>query len=161
MNSASGVRDGCVSQQEGQVRPHAGRLSQKPMADPSMTTPGRAGGGATADARLREPRERPAASGSRPSFEYDLLAMFVRNELSAQAAILLLAVIFSLASMFWAPWTEAIIWLFIVIAAKVVLLECCCRFLSTPSTEIDTTVWRRRLSLAEAINGLAWAGFVH
>src|SRR5690606_4532783 len=58
------------------------------------------------------------------------------------------------------PWTEAIIWLFIVIAAKVVLLECCCRFLSTPSTEIDTTVWRRRLVIAEALNGIAWAGFV-
>ena len=160
MNSASGERDGCVSQQEGQVAPHAGRRSQEPMANPSMTTPGRSGGGTTADARLRETRERLAASSSQPCFEYDLLLMFVRNELSAQATILLLAVIFSLASMLWAPWTEAIIWLFIVIAAKVLLLECCCRFLSTPSAEIDTAVWRRWLVIAEAINGVAWAGFV-
>ncbi len=130
------------------------------MANPSLTAAGRAQRERTADARLRETRDRSAVSGSPPDFEYDLLLMFVRNELSAQAAILLLAVICSLAAMFWAPWTEAVIWLFIVIAAKVVLLECCCRFLSTPATEIDTTVWRRRLVIAEAINGVAWAGFV-
>src|SRR5690606_28407700 len=106
------------------------------------------------------PREARARGNAQGGFDYDLLLMFVRNELSAQATILLLAVIFSLASMFWAPWTEAIIWLFLVIAAKVILLECCCRFLDTPATEVDTASWRRRLTVAEAINGLAWAGFV-
>lgn len=129
------------------------------MASEAMTISGRAPRTTTADARLRETRERLARGNTQPDFEYDLLLVFVRNELSAQATILLLAVIFSLASMFWAPWTEAIMWLFLVIAAKVVLLECCCRFLSTPSAELDTAVWRRRLILAEAINGLAWAGF--
>ena len=57
-----------------------------------------------------------------PEFRHELLTMFARNELTAQATILLLAGIFSLASMFWAPWTQAILWLFLVIAAKVVLL---------------------------------------
>jgi two-component system cell cycle sensor histidine kinase PleC len=129
------------------------------MASDAMTSSGRVPRSSAADARLRDVRERLARGNTQPSFEYDLLLMFVRNELSAQATILLLAAIFSLASMFWAPWTQAIMWLFLVIAAKVVLLECCCRFLSTPSAELDTTVWRRRLILAEAINGLAWAGF--
>ncbi len=129
------------------------------MASDAMTSSGRVPRSSTADARLRDMRERLARGNTQPSFEYDLLLMFVRNELSAQATILLLAAIFSLASMFWAPWTQAIMWLFLVIAAKVVLLECCCRFLSTPTAEIDTAVWRRRLILAEAINGLAWAGF--
>jgi two-component system cell cycle sensor histidine kinase PleC len=92
-----------------------------------------------------------------PEFRHELLSMFARNELTAQATILLLAGIFSLASMFWAPWTQAILWLFLVIAAKVVLLECCRRFLAAPQG--DTALWRRRLIIAEAINGLAWAGF--
>lgn len=103
-------------------------------------------------------REHLARGGARPDYEYDLLLMFVRNELSAQATILLLAVIFAVASMFWAPWTQAIIWLFLVISVKVVLLECCCRFLSTPAAEIDTAAWRNRLIIAEGVNGLAWAG---
>jgi len=129
------------------------------MAITSMRMPKRATHASVAAAHLRAARERLAQGSGQPDFNYDLLLLFVRNELSAQATILLLAVIFALASMFWAPWTQAIVWLFLVISAKVVLLECCCRFLSTPATEIDTAVWRRRLLIAEAINGLAWAGF--
>jgi two-component system cell cycle sensor histidine kinase PleC len=111
-------------------------------------------------ARVREARERlTQGKAVTPEFQYDLLAMFVRNELSAQPTILLLAGIFSLASMFWAPWTQAIIWLLLVIAAKVILLECCRRFQQLAPAEVDLSVWRRRLIIAEAVNGLAWAGF--
>lgn len=110
--------------------------------------------------RLRETRLRlSSGTNTKPEFEYDLLAMFVRNELSAQSTLILLAAIFSLASMFWAPWTQAGLWLGLVIAAKVVLLECCRRFQATPAAEINVAQWRRRLVLAEAINGTAWAGF--
>jgi two-component system cell cycle sensor histidine kinase PleC len=87
------------------------------------------------------------------------MAMFVRNELAAQPTLLPLAAIFSLASMFWAPWTQAIVWLGVVIVAKVVLLECCNRFQATPVAQINVEQWRRRLVMAEAINGTAWAGF--
>ncbi len=124
------------------------------------TTPAGRGetGAASMRARLQQARAHLSASSSvAPEFQYELLAMFVRNELAAQATILMLAGIFSLASMFWAPWTQAIIWLFLVISAKVILLECCRRFLHAP--EADAALWRRRLIIAEAINGLAWAGF--
>jgi two-component system cell cycle sensor histidine kinase PleC len=94
-----------------------------------------------------------------PEFEHELMLMFVRNELSAQATILFLAAIFSLASMFWAPWTQAVLWLILVIGTKVLLLELCRRFQSTPVAEINLPVWRRRLILAEATSGMAWAGF--
>src|SRR4051794_10341641 len=91
------------------------------------------GQGATqrAAASLREARERLMhGSNLKPEFEYELLLMFVRNELSAQATILMLAAIFALASMFWAPWTQAAGWLCLVIGAKVLLLEFCRRFQS-------------------------------
>ncbi len=94
-----------------------------------------------------------------PNFEHDLNLMFVRNELAAQGTLLLLAVIFSLASMFWAHWTQAMIWLALVIAAKVLLLELCKKYQATPVAEIDLKVWRKRLLLAEATNGSVWAGF--
>ncbi len=94
-----------------------------------------------------------------PNFEHDLNLMFVRNELAAQGTLLLLAVIFSLASMFWAHWTQALIWLALVIAAKVLLLELCKNYQATPVAEIDLEAWRKRLLLAETTNGAAWAGF--
>jgi two-component system cell cycle sensor histidine kinase PleC len=95
----------------------------------------------------------------KPDFDYELLVMFARNELAAQATILLLAVIFSLASMFWAPWTEALLWLVVVISTKVLLLECCRRFAALSPSEVDVGAWRRRLIVAEAFSGTVWAGF--
>ena len=92
-------------------------------------------------------------------FSYDLTLMFVRNELAAQATILLLAALFSLASMFWAPWTQAGLWLALVIGTKVVLLELCRRFQAMPASDVDVRLWSKRLFLAEAASGLTWAGF--
>jgi two-component system cell cycle sensor histidine kinase PleC len=109
---------------------------------------------------VREVRERLIQNSDiRPEFQYELVSMFVRNELGAIATIQLLAVIFSLASMFWAPVGEAIAWLLLVIFAKVALLELCRRFLATQRTEIDIQQWTRRLVLAELVGGLVWAGF--
>jgi two-component system cell cycle sensor histidine kinase PleC len=109
---------------------------------------------------VRATRQRILAKGTvTPKFEFELLSMFARNELGAVATIQLLAVIFALASMFWAPITEAIGWLLAVIVAKVVLLELCRRFLATSEADIDLGVWKRRLFLAESGNGFVWAGF--
>src|SRR5690554_3373 len=131
-----------------------------PMATSSITQSDRVLRDGVTDTQLHDAGQEFPRAELQPGLEYDLLSMFVRNELSGQAAILLLAAVFSLVSMFWAPWTEAVIWLFLVIAAKVVLLDCCYRFLRTPSADINVPVWRRRLIIAEALSGLAWAGFV-
>jgi two-component system, cell cycle sensor histidine kinase PleC len=113
-----------------------------------------------AQTELREARNKLAHGSSiRPEFEYELTLMFARNELSAQAHMWLLAVIFSLASMFWAPWQQALLWLGLVIAAKVALLECCRRFNAVPAADVALKTWRQRLIAAEAVNGITWAGF--
>ena len=110
-------------------------------------------------AEVRAARERLARGSSlKPEFEHELLAMFVRNELGAVVTIPLLAVIFSLASMFWAPHVEAIVWLLSVIAAKVLLLELCRRFNQLAPGEVAVASWRRRFMVVEFVNGLAWAG---
>ncbi len=85
--------------------------------------------------------------------------MFVRNELAAQWTILVLALIFSLASMFWAPEQQAIIWLIVIVGAKVALLEICRQFVSASRQAMDVHTWYRRLFIAEAFCGVAWAGF--
>ena len=69
---------------------------------------------------------------SRPEFDYELLLMFVRNELSASLAIPLLAVIVALASMFWAPANDMILWLTTVLVSKGILLALCREFTKRP-----------------------------
>jgi len=109
---------------------------------------------------VREARRLLTQSGNvLPNFESQLTAMFVQNELSAQWTILFLALIFSLASMFWAPLEQAVGWLIIVVTAKIILLEVCRKYQTSPDAEEQAPIWRRRLLYAEAIGGMAWAGF--
>ncbi len=71
---------------------------------------------------LKERRARLAAGTSiKPEFEYELLTMFARNELGAAVTMPALYALFAIACMFWAPTIDAVVWLFIVIGAKVAL----------------------------------------
>jgi two-component system, cell cycle sensor histidine kinase PleC len=94
----------------------------------------------------------------RPEFDYELLAMFVRNELSARVTLPLLAVIFSLASMFWAPVLQASAWLALVIAAKFFMIAACRKFLAQPRSTVRVADWRRRIVLLELASGITWGG---
>lgn len=109
---------------------------------------------------VRDVRKRFAQEERRvPELQYELVSMFVRNELSAQWTLLVLAIIFSLASMFWASEQQALIWLIAIVTAKIVLLEVCRKFIVTPREEVNVKVWYWRLFTAEACCGFAWAGF--
>jgi two-component system, cell cycle sensor histidine kinase PleC len=117
------------------------------------------------DARVRASQKMKAArlkltrGTATPELDYEMLAMFVRNERSAAPTIWALAIIFSLASMFWAPKAEATIWLIMVVLSKVGLLEVCRQFNMLDADEVDVRLWRRRFIFAELISGLTWAGF--
>ena len=117
------------------------------------------------DARLRVSQDLKAArlkltqGTATPELDYEMMAMFVRNERSAAPTIWALAVIFSLASMFWAPKVEATIWLIMVVLSKMGLLELCRQFNNLQAADVDVRLWRRRFVLAELISGLTWAGF--
>jgi len=118
------------------------------------------------DARKRATEEIRAAryrlangTNIKPEFEYELLSMFVRNEMGAAVTMPALSIIFSLASMFWAPVLQGSLWLVMVIAAKVLLLELGRRLQALPREQVDLRVWRRRFLLVELLNGLVWAGF--
>jgi two-component system cell cycle sensor histidine kinase PleC len=109
---------------------------------------------------LKERRARLAAGTSiKPEFEYELLTMFARNELGAAVTMPALYALFAIACMFWAPTVDAVVWLIIVIGAKVILLDQARRFLTVSPAQINIRVWRRRFTLAELLNGLALACF--
>ena len=94
----------------------------------------------------------------KPEFEYELLAMFVKNELSARVTLPLLAVIFSLASMFWAPVGQASAWLAAVIAMKFCMIAACRKFLAQPRAEVRVDTWRDLFVWLELATGIAWGG---
>ncbi len=65
------------------------------------------------------------------------MSIFAQNEIGAAVTIWILSAIFSLASMFWAPWAEGCLWLTLVILAKVVLVELCRRFIAAGRSSVD------------------------
>ena len=95
----------------------------------------------------------------KPEFEYELLVMFARNETSAPFAMPALCLIFYIASMFWASFYEATVWIAIVWAVKGFMLHQCRRLLALPRSEVNVGVWRRRFFLNELVNGTALAAF--
>jgi len=109
---------------------------------------------------LRATRDRLAAGTSiKPEFEHELLAMYVRSELGAAVTMPALYALFAIASMFWAPVLDAIVWLVIVISAKVILLDQGRRFLALAPSQVNVALWRRRFVIIELLNGIALAGF--
>jgi len=113
-----------------------------------------------AAADLRATRARLAAGTSiKPEFEYELLAMYVRSELGAAVTMPALYALFAIASMFWSPVLDAIVWLVIVIGAKVILLDQGRRFLALAPSQVNVRLWRRRFTIIELLNGIALAGF--
>ncbi len=109
---------------------------------------------------LKAARARLAAGTSfEPEFEYELLAMFARSELGAAVTMPALYALFAIASMFWAPVLDAIVWLVIVIGAKVILLDQGRRFLALAPAQVNVGLWRRRFFIIELMNGVALAGF--
>ena len=110
-------------------------------------------------AQVREIRARLSQGSSiKPEFEYELLALFARNELSARVTLPLLAVIFSLASMFWAPVTQASLWLGAVIVSKFCVVNACRSFLGQPRATLNVGHWRRRFIGLALFDGCMWGG---
>jgi len=95
-------------------------------------------------------------SGVRPEFEYELLEMFAQRELAARVTLLLLAASFSLVSMSWAPWHQALAWLALVSAMRFFVVAACRAFLARPRNAINVADWRARFLLIELANGTAW-----
>ncbi len=95
----------------------------------------------------------------KPEFEYELLTMFARNEISAPFAMVALCFIFYVASMSWASPIEATIWILIVAVAKIIMHTYCRRLLRKPRSEVNVGQWRRLFTQIEVFNGVALAAF--
>jgi len=94
-------------------------------------------------------------SGEEGQFEYERLRMFAANELSAWAAMPLLAFVVSLALVNWAPIEQLGLWLAAVLIAKGIVLALCRQPAQGPSA---VRTWRGKLWAAEFLYGMTWAG---
>jgi len=133
----------------------------------SASAENRAAATAAANAKRRSSRSVQEArekltykSGFKPEFDYDLLLMFVKNELAAALTTPLLAIIVAMGMMFWAPVWPLIYWLGMVFISKAILLILCRQFSKTVKGEADTKVWRAKITAAEFFYGVCWASVV-
>jgi two-component system cell cycle sensor histidine kinase PleC len=109
--------------------------------------------------RVREAKEKPSAQSSvKREFEYELLTMFVKNELAAAVTTPLLAVVVAMGAMFWASPRELLLWLGTVFVAKGILIALCRQFAKAPRDDAATPVWRAKITAAEFLYGVTWAG---
>jgi two-component system cell cycle sensor histidine kinase PleC len=105
--------------------------------------------------RVRRVRSRLSQGpGLKPEFEYELVCLFARNELSARATLPLLAV--ALLSTLWAPLLQAGAWLALVVAMKSFMVAACLDFLARPRSEVSVAAWRRRFLWLELATSVTW-----
>ena len=111
-----------------------------------------------ANRSVQEAREKLTdKSGHKPGFEYELLMMFVKNELSAAVTTPLLAIIVAIGAMFWAPAQALLLWLCAIFVAKGILVTLCRQFANAPRNDATTPVWRAKITAAEFLYGVTWA----
>ena len=79
---------------------------------------------------VRETRERLSSPrGTPPAFDYELALTYARNRMAASYALLLLTIVLATASLLWIDWRLATIWTLLVLAAHLVILLLCRRFI--------------------------------
>ncbi|GJM02424.1 MAG: two-component sensor histidine kinase [Rhodomicrobium sp.] len=109
---------------------------------------------------VKEARDKLGHKQGTDRFQYELLRMFARNELTASLSIPLFAVILAVSISIWAPLTLVSIWVGTVFVSKGVILIICRRFTDLPRPKVNLKLWRQRLIVAETFYGLSWAGIV-
>jgi two-component system, cell cycle sensor histidine kinase PleC len=125
-------------------------MSARASAGAQPSTSASSSGKRRAFRSVQAAREKLASkSGSKPEFEYELLSMFVRNELSAAIATPLLAIIVAMGAMFWAPSRELLFWLATIFVAKGILVALCRQFAKAPRDDAETHTWRAKITAAE------------
>jgi two-component system cell cycle sensor histidine kinase PleC len=92
----------------------------------------------------------------KPEFEYELLCLLARSEVSARTTVPLIVVV--LATPLWAPPIQAAAFVALVLAMKLFTVAACLDFLCRPRSEVRVARWRRRLVSLDLASGAALGG---
>ena len=107
--------------------------------------------------RVREARDQLASTtGTRATFDYELLRQFADNRVSASLMILLLVGTVGFMSSFWTGAVAAGIWTAAVLVIHVVTIAKCRQFLASAQAGMNLRAWQMRFVILDLFYGLAW-----
>ncbi len=109
---------------------------------------------------VKDARERLGmVEGVRPSFEADLILMFVKNRLSVAYATPMIATVAATVSTYWVPVNLAIGWLVVMLIAHSLVILSTKRMEKSLAREGKLRSIRRVLFAGDMLYGLVWAAF--
>ncbi len=98
-----------------------------------------------------------SSSGTRATFDYELLDDYAGARLTSAVPALLLVAMLTVAALLWIQPTIVAIWASAVVVANIGVTLLCRRFRKERGTKFDPRRWTRTFIIAEVFNGLAWA----
>ncbi len=97
-----------------------------------------------------------SASGTRSSFDFELLQEYASSRLSAGWALPLLMAILALFASIWVAPIVALIWAGSVAATNTFVVLLCRRFISQQAENFDAKRWTTAFVIGESVFGLSW-----
>jgi two-component system cell cycle sensor histidine kinase PleC len=98
-----------------------------------------------------------STSGTRASFDFELLNEYAGSRLAGVLAVPLLLVILALFSSLWVPPFAAALWAGLAITANAAVLLVCRRFKHSESAPFNPAQWTMRFVVAETVYGICWS----
>jgi two-component system cell cycle sensor histidine kinase PleC len=107
---------------------------------------------------MREARERLSSSGAgNVQFDIELLRLYAEGRLAAILPQIMLCQAIAAMTTLWMPVLFVFIWLCFTLSALALACLLARRFLTLDRAHLDARWWHARFTIAEAINGVAWA----
>lgn len=105
-----------------------------------------------------EARQRlTSSSGTRSSYDFELIDEYTSTRISARLAVPGLMVVLAIFSSVWVPAAAALVWASLVIAANTGVVLLCHRFKAQHAAHFDARHWTTTFVIAETIYGISWA----
>jgi two-component system cell cycle sensor histidine kinase PleC len=98
-----------------------------------------------------------SSTGTRSSYDYELLDEYANSRLSGTLALPLLVLILGLFSALWVPIVVAAVWVGLVTAANFAVVYVCRRFKRTNKDKFNASQWTASFVAAETVYGIAWS----
>lgn len=98
-----------------------------------------------------------SATGTKASYDYELLAEYASSRISGALAMPVLLIILGAFASFWVPTYAAFLWTGVVIAANFAVVLMSRRFMREDPEKFDARRWTATFIAAETIYGIAWA----
>ncbi|SDG34078.1 sensor histidine kinase [Pelagibacterium luteolum] len=98
-----------------------------------------------------------SSSGTRSTFDFELLDNYAKARLTSLVPTLLLVVMLSLAAVLWIPVTTVVIWATVAAVAILGVTMLSRNLQRDEGRSFDAKRWTRTFVIGETINGLAWA----